>query len=100
MVRVTKMLPPPVGGLFEFQGGYGVVILSDRAVIFLEADEELSKKRVRGRSIKIGDFVSVITKIPKTATAIDEEFIPPEIRLAMTSVSEVVLLILGEYKLL
>lgn len=100
MVKVSKRTPPPVGGLFEFQGGYGVVILADRAIIFLEADEELSKKRVRGRSIKIGDFVSVITRIPKTATVIDEEFIPPEIRLAMASVSEGVLHILREYNLL
>jgi len=97
---VFKRIPPSVGGLFEFQGGYGVVILADRAIIFFEVDEELSKKKVRGRGIKIGDFVSVITKIPGTATAIDEEFLPPEIRLALESVSKGVLYILRKYNLI
>lgn len=92
MKNILRNSPPPIGGLFEFLGGYGVVISEDRAVIFLKADKELAKKRTRGRAIKFGDYVSVITKIPETATAIDEKYIPPEIRLAMNSASDIALL--------
>ena len=99
MVKVTRRPPPPVGGQFEFYGGYGVVITPDKALVYSKSDGD-NVRKIRGRSVIYADYTYEICPIPENTVAVDNTVIPPSVRLAMESLSEAVTRVYKDFKLL